>query len=370
MSPELKHTPLLGAHQASGAKLVSFCGWEMPVQYSGIVDEHRTVRSAVGVFDVSHMGEIVLRGSRAGEATQRLVTAAVLALTDGAAVYTLMCYPDGGIVDDCIVYRRTATDYLIIVNASNIDKDWAWAVENVGSTCTLTNESDETALIAVQGPRAVELVARLAGRPLAAEVPSFHHTQAVIAGVRCMAARTGYTGEDGFEIACPNDGANRLWDALFEAGREYGIKPAGLGARDTLRLEAKLCLYGNDIDQTTTPLEAGLGWAVKLDGEDFLGRQALIAQKAAGTKRQLVGFLVKGRGIARHGYSILENEEGGVEIGKVTSGTTAPHLGIAVGMGYVPTRLSKPGTRLAVDCRGKVVPIEIHKGPFYKRSQG
>jgi aminomethyltransferase len=340
----------------------------MPVQYTGILDEHKTVRTAVGLFDVSHMGEVYFRGPRALQAVQRLMTNHVATLSVGAAAYTLMCYPDGGIVDDCIVYRTQADEVLVIVNASNIDKDVAWMREHAGTVADVTDESDAKALLAVQGPRAVALVSRLSGRALGEEVPGFHHTQVHIAGVAAMAARTGYTGEDGFELCCRADDAHQLWDTLLQEGRGDGIKPIGLGARDTLRLEAKLCLYGNDIDQGTTPLEAALDRFVKFDA-DFIGKDALAMQKAEGVTRKLVGFHVKGRGIARHGYPLL-GEEGGASIGTVTSGTTAPSLGIAVGMGYVQSALAQAGKALWADCRGKIVPIEITKGPFYKRSQG
>ena len=368
MTPaDLKRTPLHEAHVALGAKMVPFGGWVMPVSYSGIIDEHKTVRSAVGVFDVSHMGEIVFSGPGAAAAVQHLCTNDVGKLVDGAACYTVMCYEDGGIVDDCFVYRRAADDFLVVVNASNIDEDHAWMRERTGPRCVVRDESEATALIAVQGPRAPALVSRLAARPLADEIKPFHFVTSFVAGVRAMAARTGYTGEDGFELACAARDARKLWNALLDVGREAGIKPVGLGARDTLRLEARLCLYGNDIDRTTTPLEAGLGWVVKLE-RDFIGKPALLAQKQAGVKRRLVGFVVKGRGIARHDYPILARE-GGAAIGRVTSGTTAPSLGVAVGLGYVPAELSEPGTMLVVDCRGKPAAIEIVKGPFYKRSQ-
>ncbi len=360
---DLRRTPLHEAHRAAGAKLVPFAGWEMPVQYTGIIDEHKAVRTGVGVFDVSHMGEIVFRGPRAAEAVQRVVTNAVGKLVDGAAMYTVMCYADGGIVDDCIVYRRGAEAYLIVVNASNIEKDFAWMREQSGELCDITDESAETALLAVQGPRAVETVSRLAGRDLGAEIKPFHFAGGTIAGSPIVAARTGYTGEDGFEVFLPADRARAAWDALLDAG----VKPIGLGARDTLRLEARLCLYGNDIDSTTTPLEAGLGWVVKFDN-DFVGKPALLDQKAKGLTRKLVGFVVKGRGIARHDYPILD-QPGGSIIGRVTSGTTAPSLGVAIGMGYVPVGLSEPGRALVVDCRGKPAEIELVKGPFYKRSQ-
>jgi aminomethyltransferase len=369
----LKRTPLFEAHKALGARLVPFGGWEMPVQYpGGILKEHETVRTAVGLFDVSHMGEVTFRGPRAAEAVQRLVTNAVGKLDDGAAMYTVMCYPHGGIVDDCIVYRRAADDFLIVINASNIDKDVAWMRENVGTFCTITDESVATGLIAVQGPRAAALVSRLAGQPLAETVPSFHFARAEVAGVPCMAARTGYTGEDGFELACAAEDTRKLWDALLDAGQADGVGPIGLGARDTLRLEAKLSLYGNDIDDTTTPLEAGLGWVVKFDAGDFIGKAPLAEQKAKGVTRKLVGFKIEGRGIARHDYAIHPegwNGEAGQPLGKVTSGTTAPTLGVAVGMGYVPVAYSKEGTRLVIDCRGKPATAVVVAGPFYKRSK-
>jgi aminomethyltransferase len=357
----LQRTPLYEAHQALGARLVPFAGWEMPVQYSGIVDEHRAVRQDVGAFDVSHMGEVWFKGPRAAEAVQRLVTNQVAKLADYQAMYTVMCYPDGGIVDDLIVYRTSADDFLIVVNAGNRAKDFAWMQENVGSICAPIDISDETALIAVQGPRAVALLSGLAGEPLGERIAPFHWGVTKIAGTRVSLARTGYTGEDGFEVFIPGSRARAVWDEIIAAG----AKPCGLGARDTLRLEARLSLYGNDIDQTTTPLEAGLGWVVKLDAGDFIGRDALLAQKAAGIPRKLIGFKVAGRGIARHDYPILD--AAGAPVGKVTSGTTGPTVGYAIGLGYVPTALAAPG--LQVDCRGKVFPIELHTGPFYKRSK-
>jgi aminomethyltransferase len=375
MPQALKKTPLHDAHKAAGARLVPFGGWDMPVQYpAGILEEHKRVRTAVGLFDVSHMGEIVFRGPRAVEAVQKLMTNAVGKLVDGQALYTVMCYPSGGIVDDCIVYRRSASEILVIVNASNIEKDFAWMREQSSTLASITDESEAFGLIAVQGPKAVELVSRLAGKDLGAAIASFHFAPATVAGVPVtMAARTGYTGEDGFELLVPAADTPRLWNALLEGGAADGVLPIGLGARDTLRLEAKLSLYGNDIDQNTTPLEAGLGWVVKFDAGDWVGKAALQAQKAAGVPRKLVGMIGKGRGIARHDYMIYP--EGWPEdatlhaLGKITSGTTAPSLGYAVAMGYVPAARSTPGTIVAVDCRGKAAPFEIVAGPFYKRSK-
>ena len=357
----LQRTPLFEAHRALGARIVPFAGWEMPVQYTGIIEEHQAVRQGAGAFDVSHMGEVVLKGPRAAEAVQRLVTNNVGKLADGQAMYTPMCYPDGGIVDDCIVYRGAADDYVIVVNASCVAKDFAWMQDNVASICEPSDISAETALVAVQGPRAVALLSTLAGQPLGDKIPSYHFGPAVIAGANVVVARTGYTGEDGFEVFIPAAEARAVWDAIIAAG----AKPAGLGARDTLWLEARLSLYGNDIDQTTSPLEAGLGWAVKLDAGDFIGREALARQKAEGIPRKLIGFKVAGRGVARHDYPILDGT--GEPVGKVTSGGPAPTLGYPIGLGYVPT--DHAGPDLQVDCRGKVFPLELVTGPFYKRSK-
>ncbi len=341
----------------------------MPVQYKlGILKEHRAVRSDVGLFDVSHMGEVSLRGPAAGNAVQQLVTGDTSKLIDGAALYTLMCLENGGIVDDCIVYRRSSEDFLIILNASNREKDLAW-IRSHARGAEIVDESNTTGLIAVQGPQAVKLVDSLSSTNLSS-VERFHFASEEIAGVRCMAARTGYTGEDGFEIACPTEDTEKVWNALLEKGQALGAEPIGLGARDTLRLEAKLSLYGNDIDETTTPYEACLGWAVKLDSGPFVGSEALAKQKAEGVSRKLVGFMLEGRGIARHGYDIVDRSlpEGRQQLGKVTSGTKGPTVDKAIGLGYVPTSHSKSGTTFNVDCRGKDIPATVHKGPFYRRS--
>jgi aminomethyltransferase len=363
---ELRRTPLYESHVALGGKIVPFGGWALPVQYTtGIIDEHKTVRQGVGLFDVSHMGELVVRGPPAHAAVQRVVTNDVSLLVDGAAQYTVMCHPSGGIVDDCIVYRRSADDLLIIVNASNVAKDFAWLRAHAGQLADISDQSDDFGLIAVQGPRGAALVARLAGEPLDARVAPFHFVMTTIAGARVMAARTGYTGEDGFEIMVPAASTLAVWQALLEAGAADGVKPIGLGARDTLRLEARLSLYGNDLDDSTTPYEAGLSWVVK--GKGYLGEEALAQQKAQGPTRRLVGFRATGRGIPRHDYSILD--AAGRVIGRVTSGTTGPTVGVAIGMGYVPSAQATVGASLVVDCRGKPCPVEIVKGPFYKRAQ-
>jgi len=364
---EPRKTPLTSAHQRLGAKLIDFGGWLMPVNYpDGIIEEHKATRSAVGVFDVCHMGEIHFRGPRAALAVQRLVTNNVGALTDGHAMYAVACHPSGGIVDDLIVYRVASDHFLIVVNASNIDKDYRHFVENAGSLCQIDNESDTTALIAFQGPKAEVALSGLTDAALASLRSFCFLPDRQVAGRSAWIARTGYTGEDGFEIFCSPEDAEAVWDALVEAARPVGGKPVGLGARDTLRLEARLSLYGNDLSDTTTPLEAGLGWVVKFDAGDFIGKQALLLQREAGLARKLVGFEMRERGIARHGYDISDVKNG-AHLGEVTSGTVGPTIGKNIGMGYVPVSHAQPGTRIVIDCRGKPAQAEVVKGPFYRR---
>jgi len=365
MSP-LKKTPLWAAHRALGAKLIDFGGWDMPVSYpAGTIKEHKAVREAVGLFDVSHMGEAYLRGPDAKATVAKLTTNAVESAPPGKAVYTLLCTPSGGVVDDCIFYKRSDTEFFVIVNASNQAKDLEWFRDHASTGCNVEDMSDRTALIAVQGPKAVAMVDALAGGRLA-DMPSFTFRDAEVAGVAAIAARTGYTGEDGFELACSADDAPALWAALLAAATPLGGLPIGLGARDSLRLEAKLPLYGNDLDDDHTPLEAGLGWAVKLDKGDFLGRGAMLEQKAMGLPRQLVGFTIAAdqRQIARHGYAVVE---GGHPVGVVTSGGPGIVVGGAIGLAYVPPRLAEPGTQLSIDCRGKLAPATVVSGKFYKR---
>ena len=350
--------------------MIDFGGWDMPVSYkAGTLKEHRTVRESVGLFDVSHMGEAILRGDNARAVVDRLTSNAVAAAPDGKAVYTLLCRPDGGIVDDCIFYKKSDREFFVIVNASNTAKDLAWIRDHAGKDVEIEDASERMSLIAVQGPSAVAMVDRLASSALAG-LPSFTFAETQVAGVPCMAARTGYTGEDGFELACDNEQAVRLWTALYEAAQEFGGLPIGLGARDSLRLEAKLPLYGNDIDDTTSPLEAGLGWAVKLEGRTFLGSDALRKQTAAGLTRKLVGFRIADdvRAIARHGYSIVDRSLPDPVIGSVTSGGPGVMVGGAIGLGYVPIARAQPGTTLSVDCRGRDVPASVVAGKFYKRS--
>jgi aminomethyltransferase len=365
---ERKRTPLWELHKQAGARLIDFGGWDMPVAYTaGTIKEHKAVREAVGLFDVSHMGEAYLRGPRVCEAVELLTTNAVASARPGKAVYTLLCRPSGGVVDDCIFYKRSDTEFFVIVNASNTAKDLDWFREHTHGLCDIEDVSDATALIAVQGPKAVAMVDRLAGGTLSG-LTSFTFADATVAGVACVAARTGYTGEDGFELACRNEDAAALWTALVDAG---GL-PIGLGARDTLRLEAKLPLYGNDLDDDHTPLEAGLGWAVKLDRQ-FLGAQALRDQKQRGLDRQLVGFKIAddARAIARHGYAVVDRSRGTGEaavIGAVTSGGPGIVVGGSIGLAYVPVGFAAPGTQLTIDCRGKDIPATVVSGKFYKRT--
>jgi aminomethyltransferase len=364
----MRRTPLYEAHVRLGAKMVDFGGWAMPVSYpTGILDEHRATRSAVGVFDVCHMGEVHFVGSGAAATVQRLVTNDVARLENGRAFYTVACLKTGGIVDDLIVYRLQPDHYVAVVNASNIDKDVDWFQEHRGAGCEVQDRSEMTGLIAFQGPRAAEVLAPLATFPLDQLRTFSFATDVKVAGLPVWIARTGYTAEDGFELFCDTKDAPALWDRLIDAATTAGGKPVGLGARDTLRLEGRLPLYGNDLDQETTPLEAGLGWVVKLDGEDFIGRDALRAQAAAGVARKLTGFVMTERGIARHGYAIYDAD--GAAVGTVTSGGPAPTLEKNVGLGYVPSRLSVGGTKLSIDCRGKRVAAEVVSGPFYKRGK-
>jgi aminomethyltransferase len=334
------------------------------------------------LFDVSHMGEAYLRGPGARAVVAKLTTNNCESAPAGKAVYTLLCRPDGGIVDDCIFYKRSDDDFMVIFNAGNVAKDLDWFREHASTACDVVDVSDETSLIAVQGPQAVAMVDALAEGSVAA-MPSFTWGDAIVAGVRCIAARTGYTGEDGFELAVPNRDASKLWAALLDAATPLGGLPVGLGARDSLRLEAKLPLYGNDIDDDHTPLEAGLGWAVKLDKGDFLGASALREQKAKGLTRQLVGFKIDEgeRAFARHGYPIVDRSAkmeaagftpaGGASqiVGTVTSGGPAIYVGGAIGLGYVPTALAAAGTKLTIDCRGKDATATVVSGKFYKRAK-
>jgi aminomethyltransferase len=356
-----RKTALYAIHAQHGAKLVEFAGFWMPVQYRGIIDEHRQVRSSAGVFDVSHMGEFEFRGKAAAEFLQRVTVNDVSKLAEYQAQYSALCYPDGGIVDDVIVYRWP-DHYLMVVNASNIEKDFNWLSQHATTDIGLIDKSDEYGLLAVQGRNAQAALQKITKLNLAA-IKYYWFAAGEIAGVHAFVSRTGYTGEDGFEVGFAPQHSEKVWNAIFEAGKEFSIEPIGLGARDTLRLEMKYCLYGNDIDQTTNPLEAGLGWITKLDKGDFIGREAMATMKAAGLPRKLVGFEVEGRSIARHGFPILKD---GVQIGHVTSGTFSPSLEKSIGLGYVAAHAAVDA-EIAIGIRGRVARARIVKTPFYQR---
>ncbi len=341
--------------------MVPFAGYELPVQYAGLVEEHRAVRSAAGVFDVSHMGELELDGPGAAAVVNELITNDAAKLVNGQALYTCACNERGTILDDLIVYRRSAGAWLVVCNASNREKIAGHFAAAAKGRCNFADVSDATALIALQGPRALAIAGAVGGPDLSG-LKSFHFAKATLAGVAVTASRTGYTGEDGLEIFCANADAPQLWRALLDAG----AVPAGLGARDTLRLEARLSLYGNDIDETTNPLEAGLAWVVKLDKADFVGKRALVEIKEQGLARRLVGFEVTGRGIARHGYPL--QDASGAVIGTCTSGSPGPTVGKNIGLGYVPSALSAIGSPFVVDCRGRPAEAVVVKTPFYKRA--
>jgi aminomethyltransferase len=358
----MKRTSLYDRHKALGARFVEFGGWEMPVQYTGIIDEHNAVRQRAGLFDVSHMGEVELRGPRAIAAAQHLTVNDVARLSDGQAQYSILCLPTGGVVDDVMVHRIAADRIMICVNASNIEKDFAWMRDNAGGA-EVVDRSNETALLALQGPRSTAILAKLTNADLS-QIPRFAFADAEVAGRRGLVAHTGYTGEDGWELYCDRDDAGTLWDALLEAGGEAGIAPTGLGARDTLRLESALPLYGHELDETTTPLEARLGWVVRLSKENFIGRDALLRQKERGLDRQLAGFVLSERGVARQAYRILHETD---QVGIVTSGTMSPTLGKAIGLGYVAPKYAGIGTRLNIEIRRNQAGAEVVRLPFYRR---
>ncbi len=365
----LKKTPLYEEHLALKARMVPFTGYAMPVQYTGLVDEHHTVRKAVGLFDVSHMGELIIEGPQALAEVDRLVTNEMKNLLDGQSRYTVCCNEQGTALDDLIIYRVSSTQVLVVCNASNREKIVGHFVRSIGDRATVRDVSDETALIAVQGPRAMELLQLAGVDPRVLELPAFHFTDAPVFNIPCTFSRTGYTGEDGVEIFCPPADAARIWRGLLQLGEGIGAKAAGLGARNTLRLECKMALYGNDIDESTNPLEAGLAWTVKLDKGDFVGRDALLAVKAKGLARKLVGFEVTDRAIARDHWDVLDAN--GEKVGYVTSASPAPTLGRNIGLAYVPEALSAPGATLTVRDpeRGRTAAAVVVKTPFYKRAK-
>lgn len=356
---ELKKTGLYGVHCRLGAKMVEFAGYLMPIQYTGILEEHKRVRTTAGVFDVSHMGEFVVRGKGAVEFVNYVTINNAAQLAVGQAQYSAMCYEHGGIVDDLLVYRRE-DDYLLVVNAANIDKDFAWLMTHKPADVTLTNISDEIAQLAVQGKAAEPTLQKLTGVDLSA-IKFYWFVNGDLASVPMLISRTGYTGEPGFELYFDRKYSETVWDAVFEAGQEFDIAPIGLGARDSLRLEKKYCLYGNDIDETTLPLEAGLGWITKLDKGDFIGKAAIEKAKAEGLRRKLMGFEVQGRLIPRKGYPLRKD---GQEIGSVTSGAFSPILEKNIGLGYVRVEFARPGEEIEIEARGRTAPATIVKTPF------
>ena len=362
----LRRTPLYEAHVQAGAKLVDFAGWEMPVQYKGLIDEHRAVRTAAGLFDCSHIGEFWIAGPGALAFVQSFTPNDVSKLALGRIHYSALLTHEGTFIDDLLVYRMGEEEFMLVVNASNIAGDFAW-VESLPRPAgvTLVNRSDEFALLALQGPRSVAILQPLTATPLA-PIKYYGFAHGEVAGRKAIISRTGYTGEDGFELFVAPQDAMELWRALFAAGETAGLVPAGLGARDTLRLEAGVALYGHEIDRATTPWDARLDWTVKLDKGDFVGRAALVAARARGESRHLVGYEVESRGIARQGCAIVND---GQQVGVVTSGTWSPTFEKALGMGYVPVALAAVGTAVEIDVRGKLLQARITALPFYKRSR-
>jgi len=360
----MKKTTLYDVHKKLGAKIVDFAGYQMPVQYSSIIAEHKAVRNSVGVFDVSHMGEIFISGESALDFVQELTINDASKLSPGRVQYSAMCYKDGGIVDDLLVYKIDNNKFMLVVNASNIEKDYNWMTENNGFDVNISNESDEYSLLAIQGPNSKEVLQKICDKVL--DVEYYHFFNAEIAGVDMIVSRTGYTGELGYEIYFKGDRsvAEEVWNKIFEAGEEYNIQPIGLGARDTLRLEMGFCLYGNDIDKTTNPLEAGLGWITKLKKNRFIAKDILMKVKEDGIKRKLVPLATEERVFPRHGYDLTFE---GRKIGTVTSGTVSPILEKPIALGYVEKEFAYEGTAVNFMVRGKEVPAKIVKLPFLKK---
>lgn len=357
----MRKTPFYDLHVSHGARMIEFGGWQMPVYYRGIIEEHRKVREKVGLFDLSHMGEIEVKGPGALEFIQKMTTNDASRLNVGQVQYSVMCYPDGGAVDDILVCRMADRFYLV-VNASNAAKDLDWLKTHAGADVTVTDLSDETALLAIQGPESAAVLARLTDVHLDG-LYYYHFAEGKVAGVDCIVSRTGYTGEDGFELFFHPRHARHMWDALLEAGRTFDIEPVGLGARDTLRLEMGYALYGHELDPSTNPLEAGLGWVVAMDKGEFIGRDALAAAKERGLSRRLIGFKLLERGVPRAHCEITKD---GMVIGEATSASLSPSLGVGIGMCYVTPDAAKPGTRFDVIIRGKGVAAEAVRPPFVK----
>lgn len=358
----LKKTALYDIHEELGAKLVEFAGYLMPVQYAGIKQEHRRVRSTVGLFDVSHMGEFFIRGEDALAFLQKVTINDVGGLQVNQVQYSAMCYENGGIVDDLLVYRL-ADQYMMVVNAANLEKDWSWLQQHLLPKAELIDRSDELSLLALQGPKADSTLAKLTDLRLS-DIPYYWLAEGTVSGVDMIISRTGYTGEAGFELCFPRVYSERIWQALMQAGAEFDIEPIGLGARDTLRLEMKYCLYGHDIDETTNPIEAGLGWITKLEKGDFIGRKAIQKVKESGPTRKLIGFQMDEDAFPRSGYGIWQGDR---RLGLVTSGTHSPMLEKGIGMGYIAVDAAAVGTAIQIDVRGRRIPAHIVKTPFYHK---
>jgi aminomethyltransferase len=360
----MKKTPFYEIHKKAGAKIVEFAGFEMPVQYEGIISEHKKVRESVGVFDVTHMGEIEISGKDALNFIQKITINDASKLDEGKIQYSAMCYKDGGIVDDLLVYH-CGSYYMLVVNASNKDKDFRWMLDNKFGDVEIKDKSDEFSLLAVQGPNSLKTLQKLTDVDLTG-IKYYHFVKGKLAGVDMIISRTGYTGELGFELYFTSDltVSEKIWNTVFEAGDEFGIAPIGLGARDTLRLEMGMCLYGNDIDNTTHPLEAGLGWITKLDKADFNAKDVVAKAKAEGLKRKLVGFTIEDKAFPRHNYEIQAN---GKKIGFVTSGTYSPVLNYSIGMGYVEKEFADEGKFIDVMIRNKPIKAKVTKPPFIKK---
>ncbi len=361
----LQTTPLHARHLALGARMTPFGGWDMPVRYSGIAEEHQAVRAAAGLFDVSHMGEVEIAGDDALTAVQRISSNDARKLVPGRAQYSALTTPEGTIVDDLLVYQLAVGHYLLVINAANIAKDVAWIRRQIGGAgdAAAVDASSRYALLALQGPRAATILQALTAVEVEA-IEYYAFATGEVAGVRATISRTGYTGEDGFELYVPPRQAETLWSVLLDAGAAHGLRPVGLGARDTLRLEAGLRLYGADMDETTTLLEAGLGWTIGWDKESFIGREALLAQKQTGPSRRLVGFEMLERGIARHDHAVYAGAD---RVGRVTSGTLTPYLKKSIGMAYVPVELAARDTELSIDVRGRRLRARVVRMPFYRR---
>ncbi len=360
----MKKTTLYNIHENLGAKIVEFAGFLMPVQYSSIIAEHKAVRNSVGVFDVSHMGEVFVTGDKAVDFIQYITINDASKLIPGRVQYSAMCYPDGGIVDDLLVYKISDTQFMLVINASNTEKDFNWMLQNNKFGVKLENKSDDYSLLAIQGPRSKEVLQKICDKKL--DLEYYHFFEAKIAGYNMIVSRTGYTGELGYEIYFKGDDkiAEEVWNQIFAAGKEFNIQPVGLGARDSLRLEMGFCLYGNDIDQTTNPLEAGLGWITKLSKENFIGKDVLLNVKADGLKRKLTPLTSDEKAFPRHGYDLTVD---GKKVGTITSGTVSPILDKAIALGYVDSEYVSENSKINFLIRGKEIPANIVKLPFVKR---